>query len=169
MKSIKYLLTSLCLLATPVQATTNEVMLDMVEWITENSKYEYSGQKLPWVEVRTQQEICEVLFETPPQPCPALAYYDDTINAIFLSPDPIGGMVQEKFIEVILFHELVHFLQYVNEEHKNVECLNALERDAYKLQDAYIEEMGWPDEQRPNMLFAYVISACAREPAWPEQ
>jgi hypothetical protein len=78
-------------------------------------------------------------------------------------------MVQEKFIEVILFHELVHFLQYVNEEHKNVECLNALERDAYKLQDAYIEEMGWPDEQRPNMLFAYVISACAREPAWPEQ
>jgi hypothetical protein len=75
MKSIKYLLTSLCLLATPVQATTNEVMLDMVEWITENSKYEYSGQKLPWVEVRTQQEICEVLFETPPQPCPALVVW----------------------------------------------------------------------------------------------
>jgi hypothetical protein len=163
MKILKYVLISLLAMTSPLYATSNEMMLDMIEWIEKNSKYKYNGEKLPWIEIRTQEEICEVLFENPPENCIAIAYYDHNLNAIFLSPDPIGKMVQEKFIEVIIFHELVHFLQYTNGEDEFVLCENALELDAYKLQDKYVEEMGWPDEQRPNMLFAYLVSSCRQD------
>lgn len=163
MKILKYLLVILAFMATPLHATSDEIMLDMIAWIEKNSKYKYNGEKLPWIEIRTQEEICAVLFEEPPENCIALAYYDHNLNAIFLSPDPIGRMVQEKFIEVLLFHELVHFLQYLNGEDEFVLCQNALELDAYKLQDKYVEEMGWPDEQRPNMLFAYLVSSCRQD------
>lgn len=163
MKILRYVLISLLAMTSPLYATSNEMMLDMIEWIENNSKYKYNGEKLPWIEIRTQEEICAVLYEEPPKDCIAIAYYDHNLNAIFLSPDPIGQMVQEKFIEVVLFHELVHFLQYLNGEDENVQCKNALELDAYKLQDKYVEEMGWLEEQRPNMLFAYLVSSCRQE------
>ena len=160
MKKVFYALFALTLSFTPVNASTNETMLDMIDWITENSKYEYNGEKLPWLEIRTQEEICETVYEEVPENCIAVAYYDHNMNAIFVSPDPIGKMVQEKFIEVMLFHELVHYLQYLNGEDKRVACSNELEMNAYKLQDKYIQHMGWPEEQRPNMLFAYLVSSC---------
>lgn len=170
MNVLKYsLIFVLSLISSPLYATSSEIMLGMIEWIEKNSKYEYNEEKLPRIEIRTQEEICEVLFENPPKDCIALAYYDNNMNTIFISPVPIGGMVEEKFIEVVLLHELVHFLQYVNKEEQKVRCQNALELDAYKLQDKYIEEMGWPDEQRPNMLFAYVMSSCREDLFLPNE
>ena len=163
MNILRYLLVILAFMATPLHATSSEMMLDMITWIEKNSKYKYNGEKLPWIEIRTQEEICQVLFEEPPENCIAIGYYDHNMNTIFLSPEPIGNMVQEKFIEVVIFHELVHFLQYANGEDENVMCQNALERDAYILQDKYVEEMGWPEEQRPNMLFAYLVSSCRQD------
>lgn len=163
MNILKYVLISLLTMASPLYATSDEMMLDMIEWIEKNSKYKYNGEKLPWIELRTQEEVCEVLFENPPENCIAIAYYDHNLNTIFISPTPIGNMVEEKFIEVVLLHELVHFLQFNNGEDENVLCQNALELDAYKLQDKYVEEMGWPKEQRPNMLFAYLVSSCRQD------
>lgn len=162
MKFMKYILVSLVIMTSPVFAATGseQMMLDMIEWIEDNSKYQYNGEPLPVLQVKTQKEVCEALYAEPPAECTAIGYYNNTMNVIVMSPDPIGDMVQEKLIEMIIFHELVHYLQYLNGEDQEVACMNALEKDAYKLQDQYIQEMNWPEENRPNMLFAYLISSC---------
>lgn len=41
-----------------------------------------------------------------------------------------------------LVHELVHFIQYKKGVHHKVVCPNALEKDAYRAQAAYLEENG---------------------------
>ena len=40
----------------------------------------------------------------------------------------------------ILLHELVHHLQYFNDEHKTVGCLELLEAQAYDLQEMWLKE-----------------------------
>ena len=41
-----------------------------------------------------------------------------------------------------------------------IDVQNALEKDAYIIQDKFIEEMGWPEGNRPDMFFAFIISQC---------
>jgi len=160
MNILKSILLSFIFIVSPVYASTDDIMLGMIEWIEKNSKYRYNGEELPIIELRPAEEICEILFESPSENCNALGYYDHDQNIIVLSPTPNEYMVEEKYIEVVIFHELVHFLQYLNGEDEIVKCQNALEKDAYILQDKFIEEMGWPEGNRPDMFFAFIISQC---------
>jgi hypothetical protein len=145
-------------------ASSNEVMLDMIEFITERSDYTYNGEKLPWIEIREPDELCRAVYlpETYAklESCDIAGYYDNNLTTIFISDDPGRYMVAEGFFEVVLLHELVHYLQYLNGYDKEVACRNELEKDAYRLQVEYVDYMGYPEEQKPNALFAFFVSMC---------
>jgi hypothetical protein len=161
-----FIVVSYCLLTTIAFASSKDIMLDMIEYIENNSKYVYNGERLPYIELRTKIEICETLypdFNAEEDDCLAVGYYDDITDTIFIADSPSKYMVEEKFFEVVLFHELVHYLQDINGEYDKVECQNALEKDAYLLHRDYVRHMGWPEEQEPDMLFAMMVSMCAEE------
>lgn len=166
MKLLTSAITALTLLANPASATSTDVMLDMIEYIEQNSTYEYSGQRLPFIEIREPEEIYEGLMgeKMPEEPTSFPAgYFDHNMNTVYVSSESGPYMVDEGFIEVVLFHELVHYMQLINGTYDTVECKNALERDAYKLQTKYIEDMGLPEEQKPDPFFAAVVSMCNTE------
>lgn len=163
----KLLLTivSLFFINTAAYATSNEVMLDMIKFIEQNSKYEYNGEKLPYIQIRSSTELCKSIYapevyEKIKEECSILGYYNHHTNAIFISDAPGKYMVKEKFIETVLLHELVHFLQFINGEYDRVKCQNALEVDAYVIQIKYVEYMNYPEEQKPDPLFAMIAASC---------
>lgn len=168
MKKLLAAAASILISVSAANATSEEIMLDMIDFIEENSKYEYNGERLPFIQIRTIDELCRGVYppdvyEEIKDDCSVVGYYDNNMNTIYIGDESGEYMVDEKFIEVVLFHELVHFLQYMNGEDEKVVCRRALERDAYLLQDKYVQEMGWPEKQRPNMLFAMIVSTCHDE------
>lgn len=168
MKKILTLLTALSI-STPVHATSQEIMLDMIRYIESNSTYTYNDEHLPSIQIRTVEELCKSVYPINAfeNDCSVVGYYDESLNAIFIADESGPYMVSERFIETVLFHELVHFLQYVNGAYDAVECKKALEKDAYLLQDKFVQDMEYPEEQRPDMLFALVSSACKFENYFP--
>ncbi|ODS25079.1 hypothetical protein AB835_00825 [Candidatus Endobugula sertula] len=65
------------------------------------------------------------------------AVYDTKIKTIYLG-DRLD--VQSVYGRSVIAHELVHFLQDVNQHRAKVECQNALEKDAYQLQVLYLKK-----------------------------
>lgn len=166
MKLLASAITALTLVASPVLATSEEVMLDMIDYIEKNSSYEYDGQRLPFIQIREPSEVYEGLMGEPvPDDLTVFpaGYFDHNMNTIYISSEPGPYMVEEGFIEVVLFHELVHYLQLVNGAYDTAECKNALERDAYLLQRDYVDYMGFPEEQKPDPFFAAIVSMCNEE------
>tara|TARA_Y200000002_G_C22645125_1_gene648789 strand:+ start:911 stop:1447 length:537 start_codon:yes stop_codon:yes gene_type:complete len=135
-------------------------MMKMINFIEENTDLVYKGDKLPIVKINTQKEMCEVLFEIVPDPCNIAGYYNDETNEIVIGDKPTIHMVKEKFKEVILVHELVHFLQKTNGVYETIECRRALEQDAFKIQELYVEANDINPLQKPDPLFSMVISNC---------
>jgi hypothetical protein len=164
---MKYLILSLIMLLTvPIaaSASSNQIMLEMIDFITERSDYEYQGQPLPWIEIRTQDELCRAVY-TPESyakltSCDVVGYYDNNLNTVFVSDDPGQYMVEEGFFETVLVHELVHYLQYLNGYDKKVACMAEMEKDAYRLHAEYVDYRGYPQQQKPNALFAIFASMC---------
>ncbi len=146
-------------------AVTNKVdsnrnMMKMIEFIEDNTDLEYKGDKLPTVEIATQQEMCEVLFDVVPEECNIAGYYNDETNVIVIGKNPTKHMVKERFKEVILVHELVHFLQKTNGVYETIECRRALEQDAFKIQELYVDANNISPRQKPDPLFSMIISNC---------
>ena len=69
-------------------------------------------------------------------------------------------MVEDHFREVVLLHELVHFVQYHDGEYERAECKQALEIDAFELQDQWIDEQGIDPEQKNDPLFVVFVTMC---------
>lgn len=159
-------ITALTLVANPASATSTEIVLDMINYIEQNSTYEYGGQRLPFIEIREPEVIYEGLMGEPMPEDSSIfpaGYFDHNMNTIYISSEPGPYMVDDGFIEVVLFHELVHYMQLINGAYETAECKNALERDAYKLQVEYIDHMGFPEEQKPDPFFAAIVSMCNQE------
>ena len=93
-------------------------------------------------------------------PCDIAGYYDNRTDLIVIATTPTGGMVEENFYEVVLIHELVHYLQWHNGYYEVVECKQQLEADAFRLQDEYIDHMGYDPANKNNPLFALMASMC---------
>lgn len=150
--------------ALPASASSDEIMLDMIDFITERTNYKYQGEPLPFVEIRTPGELCAVVFSPETlaklNECTVAGYYDPSVKTIFISTESGPYMVDDFFIETILIHELVHYLQYLNAANLEVKCINELERDAYRIQKEFVDYMGYPEEQKPDPLFAMIISSC---------
>lgn len=163
MRLLASAITALTLVASTASATSREIVLDMINYIEQNSTYEYGGQRLPFIEIREPEVIYEGLMGEPMPEDSSIfpaGYFDHSMNTIYISSEPGPYMVDEGFIEVVLLHELVHYMQLVNGAYETAECKNALERDAYKLQAKYVDDMGLPEEQKPDPFFAAIVSMC---------
>lgn len=147
--------------------SSSDIMLDMIDFITERTDYVYNGERLPYVELKSIDEMCRTVYTQEildsiggVENCAVLAYYDNTIDAIYISDTVPEDIPAEGFYEMILLHELVHYLQDINGAYGEVRCLGELERDAYKMQEEYVEFMGYPEEHIPNALFVFMVSTC---------
>ena len=133
-------------------------MYELIGFIENNSEYSYTGTPLPTVRVMTNESICTE-FELS-YPCDIAGYYDYRTDLIVIATTATDGMVQENFYEVVLIHELVHYLQYHQGVFDIVECKRELEADAFRLQDEYIDHMGYDPANKNDPLFALLASQC---------
>ena len=134
----------------------------MVEWIVDNSRYQYHGDAYPRVEIHSRLEICTATYpdSEPHENCNIAGYYDHDANLIVIVDQPTEHMVKDHFTEVVLLHELVHFVQYYDGEYERAECKAALERDAFKLQDLWIDQQRIDPEQKNDALFVVFATMC---------
>ena len=137
---------------------------EYVEFITQNSSLEYAGQDLPHVTVLSEDEL-QLLFRSSEAEVSAKeddrsfglvsAYYDRSANRIFLADvNTIAGPG--------LFHELVHFLQAINDKDDMFASHRAcLEAEAYDLQAVWQTEQGIDLASKPEYGFVMTLyGAC---------
>ena len=143
-------------------AHSDHSIQSMIQWIESNSKYQYNNQTLPQIQRLTATEICTATFPDlePHADCNVAGYYDHEQNLIVVSDTVTEYMVEDHFYEVVLLHELVHYLQYYNGEYERAECKQALEIDAFDLQDKWIAEQGIDPEQKNDPLFVIFVTMC---------
>ena len=139
-------------------------IIEYIEFITQNSSLEYAGQDLPHVTVLSEDEL-QLLFRSSEAEVSAKeddrsfglvsAYYDRSANRIFLADvNTIAGPG--------LFHELVHFLQAINDKDDMFASHRAcLEAEAYDLQAIWQTEQGIDLASRPEYGFVMTLyGAC---------
>jgi hypothetical protein len=139
-------------------------IIEYIEFIAQNSSLEYAGQDLPHVTVVSEEDL-QLLFRSSEAVVSAneddrafglvSAFYDPSANKIFL-PDvnSIAGPG--------LFHELVHFLQAINDKDDVFASHRAcLEAEAYDLQAIWQTEQGIDLASKPDYGFVMTLyGAC---------
>jgi hypothetical protein len=139
-------------------------IIEYIEFITQNSSLEYAGQDLPQVTVVSGDEL-QLLFRSSMVEVSAnedersfglvSAYYDRSANRIFLADvNTVAGPG--------LFHELVHFLQAINDKDDLFASHRAcLEAEAYDLQAIWQTEQGIDLASKPTYGFVMTLyGAC---------
>jgi len=95
-----------------------------------------------------------------------IALYDHIDKTIILNKEFDIRTIHDKSV---LFHELVHHLQYENDIDSTVECKGDLEKEAYTLQDEWLQETYdvtvW-DTIKINRLFFMIITNCMEDDNW---
>ena len=133
----------------------------MLDFIESNTQLEYDDQPYPQLIEKNAAEICRLIYDPPKGPdCDVAGYYDHDLNEIIIIDRPTQFMSDDRFQEVILLQELVHFLQYTNGINETVECRQNLETTAFELQEIYVDQMGIDPEQKPDPLFTLFVSMC---------
>lgn len=139
------------------------IMPNMLDFITEVTEYENNGYPLPKIIILNAKDVCEGAYERSLEnidECDIVGYYNDKTNIIYIRDNPSRYMSNDRFQEVVLVHELVHFLQKFNGTYEEVECKQQLEIDAYEVQSLYIDRMGIDPKQKPDPLFAVISTLC---------
>ena len=160
---LRWLMAILILLPTMVHSAHSDHTLEsMIQWIEDNSTYTYGGQPLPRIELHSADRICSEIFPDREShaDCNIAGYFDHDTNLIVISDTVTEYMVEDHFYETVLLHELVHFLQYYDGEYERAECKQALEKDAFALQDQWIDEQGIDPEQKNDPLFVIFVTMC---------
>jgi len=137
------------------------ILMEMIGFIEENSEYEYDGSPLPEFYIQSSEEMCLVLFDDPPSPCHIAGYYNDETNTIYVADKPTQHMHQEGYVESIVVHELVHFMQLINGYYDVAPCIQHLEGDAFDIQDLYTDQNDHIHEENLNdPLFSMIARQC---------
>ena len=154
-----------------------EIILAMMMWI--NTATGYSIPEIPDINYLNTMELRSYAFgcEQTPIPshnielCAAKKNWDlDRTNPIALYEDKNKTIIVNKKFDIetihdksVLFHELVHHMQFENDIDSNVECIGDLEKEAYTLQDEWLQEKYsvsvW-DTIKMNRLFFMMITSC---------
>ena len=135
-------------------------MIEYIEFITQNSSLEYAGQDLPDVTVVSENEL-QLLFRSSEAEvsanehdrsfAPVSAFYDRSANTIFLAD--VNSIARPG-----LFHELVHFLQAINDKDEMFTSHRAcLEAEAYELQAIWQTEQGIDLASKPEYGFVMTL------------
>lgn len=135
---------------------------NMIDFITDKGVNSYDGTPYPKIYIENEQEICTGAYGKPVDTCDIAGYYNDDTNEIYLRDKPTLHMSDDRFQEVVLVHELVHFLQYHDGTWKEVECKQELEIHAYEVQDAYVDLHGIDPKQKIDPLFGLLSSMCPK-------
>lgn len=141
-------------------------MLEHIDWIINNtSLYEYNDEPLPKIVYGTEEELTAYFYglET------YLEQGDDLI--------PVEGIFQSEAEGTIfllkgfdwyntadldtLVHELVHYLQYINEI--TYSCSVAAELDAYRQQTEWMNENPANDVQPSYLMAMWIMETCIAE------
>ena len=150
--------------ASPLYANT--VFENYVQWIVDNSDFEYNGEELPtvkripedWLEIYAYGDQAVADAERKGNVLPnVLALYDNKSNQIIL---PEGFDLNDFSKHHIIVHELVHYLQNINGEYDTEQakrCIQSLEPEAYRLHTKWMDEVDHPAE-RPNELFVALLT-----------
>ena len=121
----------------------DEMIKNLLNWVGENSTFDVSPDDLPEVKVLSSDDMLKVAFlGRLPKKMNAqdmgilglFSFHDQTVYIL----DSIDLDTEEG--RAILLHELVHYLQYKDGEHKHVDCKNELERLAYQLEAEYLHD-----------------------------
>lgn len=139
------------------------IMPNMIDFITEVTDYEYKGYPYPNIVIDNAKDVCEGAYMREiefVEECDIAGYYNDETNTIHIREEPTRYMTDDRFQEVILLHELVHFLQKFSGTYETVECKQNLEEDAYMVQSMYVDLMDIDEQQKPDPLFAIISSLC---------
>ena len=97
-----------------------------------------------------------------------IALYDHVDKVVILNEDFDITTVHDKSV---LFHELVHHLQYENDIDSTVNCQGELEKEAYTLQDKWLHEkygLNVWDTIQINQLFFVLITSCMTDMHVPD-
>lgn len=149
-----------CALAEGLETDVMQAMIRDIEFITRNSSLDYGGQDLPNVTVVSADELLQ-LFRSSETHVSAKkvdsstalvsALYDRFANMIFLTDvSAIDGPA--------MFHELVHYLQAVNDkEGMFVSHSVCLEAEAYDLQAIWQTENGNDLGSKPEYGFVMTL------------
>ena len=128
-----------------------EVMLGLLLWVSQNTGLIYDTQVgLPEVKQVDSRQLAVLLFKgqipayLSPKDLHGMtehieALYDPDTKTIFVRN---GVDLNSVYGKSALVHELVHFVQYQQGINRNVACTNALEKDAYRAQAAYLRHKG---------------------------
>jgi len=154
-----------------------EIILAMMMWI--NTATGYSIPEIPDINYLNTMELRSYAFgcEQTPIPshnielCAAKKNWDlDRTNPIAIYDNENKTIIVNKKFDIetihdksVLFHELVHHMQFENDIDSNVECVGDLEKEAYTLQDEWLQEKYsvsvW-DTIKMNRLFFMMITSC---------
>ena len=155
-----------------------EIILAMMLWI--HNATGYSIQEIPEVKFLSTMDLRSYAYGCDQVPIPngnddicaarkdwdldtksnPIALYDHVDKIVILNKDFDITTVHDKSV---LFHELVHHLQYENDIDSTVKCQGELEKEAYTLQDEWLQEKYgvnvW-DTIQINQLFFILITSC---------
>lgn len=167
---MKYLLAVILIaFASPLYA--NPVFEKYVQWIVDNSEFEYNGEALPtvkripkdWMQIYAYGDQAVAEAERKGHQLPKIhALYDETSDEIILPKDFDLDNFENHHIVV---HELVHYLQDINGDYESQQakdCVQSLEPVAYKLHAKWMDQVDHPAE-RPNDLFIFMMEMSCRD------
>jgi len=132
-----------------------QLLVVLLLWISQHSDFDYhEDMGIPSIEQVSQLELAHIyvgddigtqgfindeekeeIFESLVNGLEAVYAADK--NTIYLGE---RVDVESAYGRSIVVHELVHFLQNVHQHHAQVNCGNALEKDAYFIQADYMRE-----------------------------
>lgn len=135
----------------------------MIDFITSRGVNSYNGDTYPKIYIVNEQQVCSGAYGKPIDTCDIAGYYNDDTNAIYIRDEPTQHMSSDRFQEVVLVHELVHFLQYYDGTWQKVQCKQELEMHAYEVQDAYVDLYGIDPKQKIDPLFGMLSSMCPQK------
>jgi hypothetical protein len=154
-----------------------EIIIAMMMWI--HTATGYSIPEIPDINYLNTMELRSYAYgcELTPIPthnielCAAKKDWDlDRTNPIAIYDNENKTIILNKKFDIetihdksVLFHELVHHVQFANDIDSNVECVGDLEKEAYTLQDEWLQEKYsvsvW-DTIKMNRLFFMMITSC---------
>lgn len=135
--------------------------VSLLEWIGENSEYDVSGSIASPPRVAFCKHGSTLIYEG------KAIHFDDRLNGVYdqqtkqicLARPWRAASTKD---QGVLLHELVHHVQF---ENRKWTCPKATERQAYRLQEAWLLENGY----RPDFNWVYVImtSSCTPRDVHP--
>lgn len=165
---MRFFLIAVLFFVMPSMTRADEVWLEYIDWITENSDFEYNGEELPTLE-RYDQAMLQILIYGPDAVAqaefrgdslpPVEGGYDHRVNTMYLRTDPVSDDMETATI----VHELVHFLQTVNGQ--EFECNGMAEMPAYRLHWQYAQEHNL-DVPEPSWLYVILLEQSCHRREW---